>query len=207
MIRQQNRRDQGHKFRPEKLPPDFVERPWNSFTFSATYAAPGFDASVEIKFSDLREYIRGKVGLSPTAKIYLKIEKARCWGTSVGPTFVLPFLRAYYYELQADSAGVVQSRTQLSDHGALSDPARVAYFWPLMDRKNIISASSNIVFLLMQGTVGSELTAMVNVLWYSVPGDSAIHEKSIAAPQRDGDLAGFDLGDPTPSRATLAARS
>jgi hypothetical protein len=207
MIRQQNRRDQGHKFRPEKLPPDFVERPWNSFTFSATYAAPGFDASVEIKFADIREYIRAKVGLAPTAKIYLKIEKARCWGTSVGPTFVLPFLRAYFYELQADSAGAVQSRTQLSDHGALSDPARVAYFWPLTDRKAIISASSNIVFLLMQGTVGADLTAMVNVLWYSAPGDENKLEKSIPAPQRDGELADFDLGDPTPSRATLAARS
>lgn len=209
MIRQQNRRDQGHKFRPEKLPPDFVDRPWNAFTFSATYAGNGFESYVEITSSNIREYIRGKVGLASTAQIYLKIEKARCWGTSVGPTFVLPFLRTGFFETQADSTGNVESRTQLSDHGALSDPARVAYYWPLADRKNILSPGVNLTFLQMQGTVGAELTVMVNVLWYAAPAAANLqnHVKSNPTPKRDGDLADFDLGDLPSTAAALAARS
>lgn len=209
MIRQQNRRDQGHKFRPEKLPPDFVDRPWNAFTFSATYNGQGFESYVEITSSNIREYIRGKVGLASTAQIYIKVEKARCWATSVGPNFVMPFLRGGFFETQADSTGNVESRTQLSDHGALSDPARVAYYWPLADRKNILSPGVNLTFLQMQGTVGAELTVMVNVLWYAAPAAANLqsHVKSKPDPQRDGDLSDFDLGALPSRMAALAARS
>lgn len=205
MIRQQNKRDMGYKFRPEKLPPDFVERPWNAFTFSAVFDGAGVGTPIEITSAMIRDNIRGKIGIAATGKIALKVEKARVWATSVGPEFVYPYVRLGAYETQSDSAGRIDQRMTVADHGALSDPARVAYYWPLADRKNILSPSSSIAFMEMTGSVGLELTVMVNVLWFASPATSfkEKHETpSLDLQTTAGDLSEYDLGDSTPKTAT-----
>jgi len=164
-IRQSEKRDNGHKFVPELVPPDFVTHPWNAFTYSVVYNGTG--ASINVTTAQLVAYLRNKLGLAGDAQVPIRILKARVWCQTVGQ-LVQPNLVTQFYELQASGSTLSQNaRVQTRDHGALGRPAKAGYTWPLQDRKEVISGTQNLFILNFSGPTSTVCTININFLYRS----------------------------------------
>jgi len=166
-IRRNERQDRGQTFTPSLMPPSFARVPWNSFTFSATYAG---GATINITSATIRDYCRSLCGISNTATVAIKVEKARIWNIATGGTdgFSMPNIAASFYELTLNNSNVQNVRQLESDHGTLNMPARVAYIWPIGDRSEILSNAESLTVLTTYGATGSSVVIMINFLWRSV---------------------------------------
>lgn len=166
VVHQQNRRDNGHKIKPEMMCPSFATHPWNPFTYSVTFEGTP-DARV-ITTAQIVTYLRGKLGLESTAELPIKLEKARVWCVSKGSGFGYPILLAQFYELQASGSTSLQNaRMDIRDHGTLNMPAKAGYLWPLQDRKEVISDSQDLTVMEFSGIEGTSCTVMINFLYRS----------------------------------------
>jgi len=163
-VRNQNHRDNGYTFRPPQVPPPFATHPWNAFTYSVTYDGTG--GNINVTTAQLTAYLRNKVGLEATAEVPIKIEKAGVWATTKGATMPYPILTAQFYELQASGASALQNaRKDVRDHGSMTTPAKAGFFWPLQDRREVISDSQNLTVLQFRGDTGNACTVQIHFLW------------------------------------------
>jgi len=177
-IRQNEKRDNGHKFVPELVPPDFVTHPWNAFTYSVVYN--GSNSQINVTTSQIVAYLRNKLGLTGDAQVPIRILKARVWCQTVGQ-LVQPNLVTQFYELQASGPSMLQNaRVETRDHGALGRPAKAGYTWPLQDRKEVISHEQDLFILIFSGPTSTVCTVNINFL-YRTYDSSAVIQKSLDA--------------------------
>jgi len=177
-IRQNERRDNGHKFVPELVPPDFVTHPWNPFTYSVVYNGTG--GQINVTSAQIVAYLRNKLGLTGNAQVPIRIQKARVWCQTVGQ-LVQPNLITQFYELQASGPTMLQNaRVETRDHGALGRPAKAGYTWPLQDRKEVISDVQDLYILIFSGPVSTVCTININFL-YRTYDSSAVIQRSLDA--------------------------
>lgn len=172
LIRQAQHRNAGQKLTPALCPPMFVRLPWNSYTFSATYATDTANV-IEVTVGNVRQQINTIMGFTGApGVISLKVQSAYAWNTSVGPNFVQPSIEGLFWELATDSGGSYSVRKELYDHGTLNRPGKVGYLFPLTDRKEV-HTSLNDTHVIAKFTVPSGslphgfVTVRVNVLWNS----------------------------------------
>merc|ERR1712001_17380 len=171
MVRASERRDAGHKVVPSLRPPQIVRLPWNSFTFSATYSTVSSN-DITVNVASIRQQIISLMGLSGApGKIAIKIQSASVWNTAIGPTFAQPSMQGLFWELIPVSTGETYNvRSEQYDHGTLNIPARVGYFWPLADRKEIHNADTD-SHVVLKVTVPSggdghgNVTVRIHILW------------------------------------------
>lgn len=170
MVRASARRDAGHKVVPSLRPPQIVRLPWNSYTFSATYNTSTAN-EISITVGNIRQQIISLMGLAgASGAIGLKVSAARGWNTATGPQFAQPSMQGIFYELIPVSAGeTYNARSEQYDHGTLNIPSRVGYTWPLADRKEIHSQTTDSHVICKFSTPASlntgNVTVRVHVLW------------------------------------------
>lgn len=173
MIRAAQHRDAGKKLVPALRPPQIVRLPWNSYTFSATYATSSTVSSITITVGNIREQIISRMGFTGfSGKISLKVNSAYAWNTAIGGTLTQPSMEGLFWELSTDSGGSYSVRSEQYDHGTLNIPARVGYLYPLSDRKEVHTTTNDahVVarFVVPISTNGSgNVTVRINVLWNS----------------------------------------
>lgn len=158
----------GHEIVPPQDPTSFVELPWNSWTYERTDRTTSDDSGDNVSVQNIIDQLRSRVGLSSTAVVRIKIQSARIWCTSVGPSFPHPDLRGIFYEVNGQSGSATARSTQ-RDVGTLNAPARVGYQYPIDDRKEVLTftdAATQISGYVAVGS-GSEVTSRVQVLWQS----------------------------------------
>jgi hypothetical protein len=155
-----------------------VRLPWNSFTFSATYATSPTLNSIQITIGSIRSQIISRMGLSTApGVISIKVSAVQAWNTAIGPVFAQPSLESLFYELSTDSGGSYSVRSEQYDHGTLNIPARGGYLFPLTDRKEVHTSlnDSHVVatFVTPPGASSGNVTVCVSLLWnVAAPGDS-----------------------------------
>jgi len=164
-VRREARHDAGQVFTPSLLPPDFARIPWHPFTFSATFA--GDSATGIITSNTLRGTIIGICGIANTAKVEIKVERARAWNISKGGTdgFNMPNLVTKYFELATNQNGTQSVRVFRNDHGTLNMPARTGYVWPLRDRCEVLSNDETVDVMSINGPTGTNVVVMINILY------------------------------------------
>jgi len=190
-IRQNEKRDNGHKFVPELVPPDFVTHPWNAFTYSVVYNGTGADIGVTT--AQLVAYLRNKLGLAGDAQVPIRILKARVWCQTVGQ-LVQPNMITTFYELQASGPTSLQNaRVETRDHGALGRPAKAGYTWPLQDRKEVISDTQDLFILNFRGPTSTVCTIMINFLYRTFDSAAVLQKTSDALDFTDPHDEGTDL--------------
>jgi hypothetical protein len=170
MVRRAQNEDKGHKVVPALRPPQIVRLPWNSYTFSATYATSAGAGDVTVTVGNIRGQINSLMGLTGApGRISLKVQKAYAWNTAVGPSFAQPSLQGLFWELRTDSSGSYSVRSEQYDHGSLNIPARTGYVFPLTDRKEVHTSDndSHVVakFTVPSGAPNGNVTVRVHVLW------------------------------------------
>lgn len=172
MIRAAQHRDAGKKLIPALRPPQIVRLPWNSYTFSATFAT-ATSQTINITVGTIRNQIASLMGFTgSTGSVSIKVNSAYAWNTSIGPNFSQPSMEGLFWELSTDSGGTYSVRSEQYDHGTLNIPARVGYLYPLSDRKEVHTATndSHLVarFVVPSSASGNgNVTIRVNVLWNS----------------------------------------
>lgn len=188
MVRRAQKQDHGHKTIPAMRPPQFVRLPWNSYTFSATYATASAANTIRITIGNIRAQIISRMGLaSAPGVISMKVRAAQAWNTSVGPAFAQPSLESLFYELSTDSGGSYSVRSEQYDHGTLNIPARGGYLYPLTDRKEVHTAANDAhvvaIFTTPSGGANGNVTVRVSLLWnVSSPGDSEAFSEEFQNP-------------------------
>lgn len=167
-VRREAKHDAGQSFTPAIMPPDFARIPWHPFTFSATLSGDGQTGTISV--TTLRGTIIGICGISNTAKVEIKVERARVWNISKGGTdgFSMPNLVTKYYELAANNAGTQAVRVFRNDHGTLNLPAKTGYVWPLRDRCEVLSNDDDLDVMSINGPTGTNIVVMINLLYRSL---------------------------------------
>lgn len=169
IVRRAVKRDHGHKIVPALRPPQFVRLPWNSYTFSATYATSPTASSIRITVGDIRQQIISRMGLTGSpGVISMKVSAAQAWNTAVGPAFAQPSLESLFYELSTDSGGSYSVRSEQYDHGTLNIPARGGYLYPLTDRKEVhtkLNDSHVVCTFVTPAQANGNVTVRVSLLW------------------------------------------
>lgn len=198
MIRQAQHRNAGKALVPALCPPMFVRLPWNSFTFSATYATASANV-IEVSVGNIRQQIITLMGFGGSpGVISLKIQQAYAWNTSVGPNFVQPSIQGLFWELTSDSQGSYAVRKELYDHGTLNRPGKLGYLYPLTDRKEV-HTSLNDTHIVAKFTVppGSLphgfVTVRIHVLWNSSAAPSTKNVSDSALPIPDNLDIGYSM--------------
>ena len=169
MIRAAQGRDAGHKLVPALRPPQIIRLPWNSYTFSATFATTS-SSVISVSIGSIRGQIIAQMGLTGApGTISLKVNSAYAWNTAAGG-LAQPSLQGLFWELRTDSGGSYSVRSEQYDHGTLNIPARVGYLYPLSDRKEVHTSSndSHVVckFAVPSGSLpNGNVTVRVQVLW------------------------------------------
>lgn len=169
MIRAAQGRDAGKKLVPALRPPQIVRLPWNSFTFSATYATTS-SSEITVSIGSIRGQIVALMGLNNApGVISMKVNSAYAWNTAAGG-LAQPSLQGLFWELRTDSGGSYSVRSEQYDHGTLNVPARVGYLYPLSDRKEVhtVANDSHVVakFTVPSGSLpNGNITVRINVLW------------------------------------------
>lgn len=170
LVRASQQRDAGKKLVPALRPPQIVRLPWNSYTFSATYATNSA-TNIDISIGAIRQQIVSRMGFTGfSGSISLKVNSCYAWNTAVGGSFAQPSMEGLFWELNTDSGGSYSVRSEQYDHGTLNVPARVGYLYPLTDRKEVHTSSNDahvIAKLVVPATAGGNgnITVRVNVLW------------------------------------------
>lgn len=190
-IRREARHDAGQGFTPSQLPPDFVRVPWNSFTFSTTIN--GSDAFAGITVKTIRDTIIGICGISNTAIVQLKVERARVWNISRGGTngFSMPNLYTRFYELTTSTSNQSAVRTLRNDHGTLNLPAKAGYVWPLRDRTEVLSSNEEHDVMAFKAPTGTSIVVMINCLWRSI-GAAALDSYEVPISLRDMEIVDIE---------------
>jgi len=169
LVRAAAKADHGHKVVPAMRPPQFVRLPWNSYTFSATYATAPDSNSIRITIGIIRSQIIARMGLtSAPGVISMKIQSAQAWNTAIGPSFAQPSLESLFYELSTDSGGSYSVRSEQYDHGTLNIPARGGYLYPLTDRKEVhtkLNDSHVVATFVTPSAANGNVTVRVKLLW------------------------------------------
>lgn len=163
----------GAKFTPAQNPPDFVEIPWNQYTWERTDDDPAEFASFNITVGDIINQIRNRLNISPDGiteignVIKIKVNDVAAWGTAAIQSVGIPDLKMRVFEL--NPSDVLTARTTLRDIGTLNMPARVGYRFPVSDSKQILSDSDSAIKIATLEPAGSGLrvTSRVHVLWKS----------------------------------------
>jgi len=169
-VNAEHRRNDGAKLVPRLTPPQYVSLPWNSYTYSSTWATSDTSLnSIDITVGSIRQSIIAKMGLAGApGRVLLKIQSAQCWQVATGSGLSEPNLRVWFYEIDPD-APTYNFRSEQADHGTLNRPARCGYQYPLRDSKQVMSGSNDTHVLLRAKTVANEnmgnITIRVKVLW------------------------------------------
>lgn len=185
-------------------PPQIVRLPWNSYTFSATYATESIQ-QINISVGSIRQQIVTRMGLTGSpGRISLKVNSCYAWNTAIGGSFAQPSLEGLFWELNTDSGGSYSVRSEQYDHGTLNVPARVGYLYPLTDRKEVHTSAndSHIVakFVVPTTTGGNgNVTVRVNVLWNCAAAATQLNisDEPIATPE-NLEVSRLDINQITP---------
>lgn len=169
-ITAEHRSNDGMRVKPPLTPPQYTRLPWNDFTFSATYTTTAASANnITITGGNIREQIVSRMGLAGTAgRIAFKVISCAGWNVATGTGFAEPYLRGLFYEVTPD-AQVYAFRSDQADHGTLQRAARVGYYYPLRDRKEILTGDNDThvlaAFNSVPQTANGNITVRVKVLW------------------------------------------
>jgi len=169
-VNAEHRRNDGAKLVPRLTPPQFIRLPWNTYTYSGTWAT--LDTSpnqIDVTVGRIRQDIITRMGLAgTTGRILLKIQSGHVWQVATGNGLAEPNLRVWFYEIDPD-APTYNFRSEQADHGTLNRPARCGYQYPLRDSKQVLSVANDSHILLRAKTVANEemgnITIRVKVLW------------------------------------------
>merc|ERR1711964_206075 len=126
-----------------------------------------------VNIASIRQQIISLMGLTGApGRIAIKIQSASVWNTAVGPGFTQPSCEGLFWELIPVTTGESYNvRSEQYDHGTLNIPARVGYFWPLADRKEIHNSDTDSHVVLKvtvpsSGDVGhGNITVRIHILW------------------------------------------
>lgn len=169
IVRAATKNDHGHKFVPAMRPPQFIRLPWNSYTYSATYATSASSNKITINVSNIRHQIISRMGLTDApGVISMKVQSVQAWNTAVGPSFAQPSLESLFYELRTDTGGSYSVRSEQYDHGTLNIPARGGYLYPLTDRKEVFTFHNDshvIATFVTPVQANGNVTVRVKLLW------------------------------------------
>lgn len=144
MIRAEHRANDGHKIVPRITPPQFTRLPWNDFIFSATYiTSASAENYVDLTLGAIRSQIVSRMGLTGApGKIFIKVVSCCAWNVANGNGLPEPFVRGTFYEIAPEMAHY-SFRSDQQDHGTLNRPAKIGYFYPLRDRKEILTIDND----------------------------------------------------------------
>lgn len=163
------RRISGLKTTPSPVPPSFVQRPWNSFTFERTDTSTGSLQLIDITVGDILEQIRGRVGLQPLssetpANVRVKLQSSQVWCTAA--SLLQPDVEVNFYGVSSAAAG---PRSTQRDIGTLNMPAKCGYIFPLPDQKELLynDQAAELVVSAQPVAIGSLVTFRIQVLWQS----------------------------------------
>jgi len=157
----------GVKYTPAYDPPTFVERPWNSWTFSRTDFTTATFESVPITISDIMTQIAGRLGVDAD-RLVVKIQRAAVWCT-VADVLLQPDLSCSFYEVSEKTVTPQMARSSQRDLGTLNRPAKCGYVYPMVDQKEIVYKAEDALLVVnsVAAAIGSRVTTRVNVLWNS----------------------------------------
>jgi len=138
----------GSKTVPAINPPAFVQLPWNSWTFERLDKTVTDLELVTVSVNDIITQIKGRLQLSDSADIRIKVQSAQIWVKQAADQY---------------------ARSTQRDKGTLNMPARCGYMFPSADRREVLGASEvSLNVVAGQATnSGSDLTFRVQVLWQS----------------------------------------
>lgn len=163
----------GTKFTPANNPPDYVEIPWNQYTWERTDVNDSNLEILPITVENIINQIRNRLnisdqGIAETGNVIkLRILDVASWGTAAVQTTGIPDLKMRVYELNPSDA--LTARTTLRDVGTLNMPAKLGYKFPVTDSRQILSDVDGAIQIatLQPATVGTRVTTRVHVLWKS----------------------------------------
>merc|ERR1711915_908244 len=155
----------GVKYLPALVPPTFVEKPWNSWTFNRTDFTSSALESVPVTVADVITQISGKLSVSAD-RLVIKIQRAAVWCT-VAATLLQPDLAVSFYEVSEKQVIPQMARSEQRDQGTLNRPARCGYIYPMADQKEIIYKLEDALLIMnsVATNTGSYVTSRVHVLW------------------------------------------
>ncbi len=164
-FRNMEHRITGVRFVPKPDPPTFVERPWNSWTFSRTSRTSAEEMSAPVTVADVITQISNRLGLTAD-RLVIKIQRAAVWCTAAD-TLLQPDISCSFYEVSEKTVTPQMARSEQRDLGTLSRPARAGYIYPMVDQKEIIYKAEEQLLILnaVAETTGSFVTVRVHVLW------------------------------------------
>lgn len=163
----------GTKYTPALTPPDFVEIPWNTYTYERTNRMEAELQDEELLVEDIINHIRGRLNISDQGAagtgnvIKIKVLDISGWATASVQTIGVPDLKVRVYEL--NPGDLRTARMTLRDVGSLNMPARLGYKFPVTDSKQILSDGDAALKIANFQTVGvnTRTTIRAHVLWKS----------------------------------------
>lgn len=163
----------GTKFTPAPTPPDFVEVPWNTYTYERTNRIEAELEDQQLLVGDIISQIRGRLNISDQGQagtgnvIKLKILDVSGWAIASVQTIGVPDLQCRVYEL--NPGDLRTARMTLRDVGSLNMPAKLGYKFPVTDSKQVLSDGDAAMVIANFQTVGVDTrsTIRAHVLWKS----------------------------------------
>lgn len=170
LARSEHRRYEGHSYTPAIAPPKYVRLPWNSFTFSATYATSETSQNIiPITLGTIRGQLINRMGLQNSpGKLVFKIVQGEAWNVATGNGFQEPYIRGLFYEVTPGNS-TYAFRTDIAKPGTLNRPARIGYHYPMRDHKELLtSAEDNYVLATFSSNplqACGNITIRFRILW------------------------------------------
>jgi len=162
----------GHATVPAPNPPQYIQRPWNSWTFQRTeFTTADFEA-VPISVGDIIDQIRSRCNINTEGpsgvgnQISIRISAAQAWVTA--SSLIQPDMECLFFELNPNDSNAQVRYTQ-RDVGTLNMPAKCGYHYPYMDSKEVLASNDRAVKVMTvtAAATGSKVTTRVQVLWRS----------------------------------------
>lgn len=164
-LREMEHRISGARYTPAIEPPTFVEKPWNSYTFSRSDVTTAGLESVPITVADIITQVSNKLAVNAD-RLVIKIQRAAVWCT-VAATLLQPDMSCSFYEVSEKTVVPQMARSEQRDLGTLNRPARCGYIYPMVDQKEIIYKAEEQLLVVnsVPVTSGSIVTTRVAILW------------------------------------------
>jgi len=162
----------GHAIVPASNPPQYIQRPWNNWTFQRTdFTTADFEV-VAITVGDIIDQIRARCNINTQGssgtgnQISIRISVAQAWVTA--SSLIQPDMETLFFELNPNDVNAQVRYTQ-RDVGTLNMPAKCGYHFPYMDSKEVLASNDRNVKVMnvTAAANGSKVTTRVQCVWRS----------------------------------------
>lgn len=166
------KRTGGYANASSDLPTPFTLKPWNFYTYESTTTTSAAGGAQEITGNGIIDKLREALQLKDDASIRIKILRAQTW-SSAGGTLCQPDAQTQYFDLTPSRSGTGTEqfpRSSQRDVGSWSTPAKSAYSFPPVDKRELLTKSdSNDTRIMRTLAVAKDtkITSRVHILWQS----------------------------------------